>query len=435
MNKYLAGAVMLTAFVQVSMAQSGTNSPYSQFGLGILSEQSSGFNRGMNGLGLGFNDGNQVNYLNPASYSNLDSLTFIFDAGVSGQISNFKENNNRLNAKNANFEYVVAGFRLFKHVGVSFGLIPFTNVGYSYSTTEKVNDLNSTTASSVYTGSGGLHQAYFGLGWEPFRGFALGGNVSYLYGSISRTLLSNYSDAYVNSLTKSFTADVRNYKVEFGAQYTARFSPKNSVTLGATYGLGHKIGGSPKLEIISNNAQTQVADTTTFESTEANKLELEIPTSIGVGLMFNHKNMVKFGVDYSLQKWGKVAAPTYSGSSSSASYTMQTGAYKDRHKFTLGADICPADNSRNFAKRMHYRFGVSYVTPYYYINGNEGPKEMSASLGFGIPIINSYNNRSVLNISAQWARQEAKNYITDNTFRINIGLTFNEQWFAKWKVD
>ena len=35
-------------------AQSGTNSPYSQYGLGVLSDQTSGFNRGMNGVGLGF---------------------------------------------------------------------------------------------------------------------------------------------------------------------------------------------------------------------------------------------------------------------------------------------------------------------------------------------------------------------------------------------
>jgi hypothetical protein len=25
--------------------------------------------------------------------------------------------------------------------------------------------------------------------------------------------------------------------------------------------------------------------------------------------------------------------------------------------------------------------------------------------------------------------------ITENTFRINIGMTFNERWFAKWKVE
>jgi hypothetical protein len=61
--------------------------------------------------------------------------------------------------------------------------------------------------------------------------------------------------------------------------------------------------------------------------------------------------------------------------------------------------------------------------------------EVSASVGFGIPIINGYNNRSLLNISAQWVHRSADNLLEENTFRINIGLTFNERWFAKWKVE
>ena len=78
-------------FVSVAaMAQSGTNSPYSQYGIGILSDQSQGFNRGMNGLALGLRYGNQVNSLNPASYSAIDSLSMIFDVGLSGQITNFR---------------------------------------------------------------------------------------------------------------------------------------------------------------------------------------------------------------------------------------------------------------------------------------------------------------------------------------------------------
>ena len=56
-------------------------------------------------------------------------------------------------------------------------------------------------------------------------------------------------------------------------------------------------------------------------------------------------------------------------------------------------------------------------------------------MGFGIPIMNGYNNRSVLNISAQWNHRDATGLIKENTFRINIGLTFNERWFAKWKVE
>ena len=76
----LAGLLLL-ASTQLASAQSGTNSPYSQFGLGMLSDQSAGFSRGMDGAGIGYHVHIQVNYLKPGSDSSLDSLSFIFDAG------------------------------------------------------------------------------------------------------------------------------------------------------------------------------------------------------------------------------------------------------------------------------------------------------------------------------------------------------------------
>ena len=85
--------------------------------------------------------------------------------------------------------------------------------------------------------------------------------------------------------------------------------------------------------------------------------------------------------------------------------------------------------------RIRYRLGASYTTPYYNINNHEGPKELSVSAGFGIPIINTLNNRSVLNVSGQWVHLSGDGLITENTFRLNIGITFNERWFMKWKVE
>ena len=35
------------------------------------------------------------------------------------------------------------------------------------------------------------------------------------------------------------------------------------------------------------------------------------------------------------------------------------------------------------------------ATPYFKMNGVDGPKEISVSAGFGIPIMNAYNNRSI----------------------------------------
>lgn len=151
--------------------------------------------------------------------------------------------------------------------------------------------------------------------------------------------------------------------------------------------------------------------------------------------MFNHNNKLKVGVDYSLMQFGKVGYPEYTLENGVPKYVLSNNIYKDRHKLTLGAEFCPNEKGRKFSNRLRYRLGASYATPYYKVNGVEGPKEYGVSVGLGIPVINEWNNRSILNISGSWVRQEAPGLIKENTFRINIGFTFNERWFAKWKVE
>ena len=429
-------AVILFSSAMTSMAQSGTNSPYSQYGLGELAEPASSFNRGMNGLSYGLREHNQVNYMNPASYSAVDSLSFIFDAGVSIQLTNFNEGGTKVNAKNANFEYAVAAFRVAKHLVLSFGIIPYTNIGYNYSNTERVNEFVSmnavsSTYTNTYNGSGGLHQVYLGAGWEPFRGFSFGMNASYLWGDYTRSIVNSYSESYVNTMSRQYTATINSYKLDFGLQYAARLSKKDEVTLGLTYGIGHKLGADPSCMIISTNSQTAVSDTTEYKVDNG----LSIPSVFGVGLAWQHSQQLKLGVDYQLQKWSSVDYPQYSNDGASQPYHLLSNQFSDRHKITLGGEYCNNERSRNFFNRVHYRAGVSYASPYLKINGNDGPKELSVSAGFGIPIINTWNNRSMLNISAQWVNRNSDIFVKENSFRINIGFTFNERWFSKFKVE
>ena len=430
-KKISAAAIIAVACVTPVAAQSGTNSPYSQYGLGLLNEQSSGFNRGMNGLGLGFREHNQVNYLNPASYSAIDSLTFIFDAGLSGQLTNFSENGQRINAKNADFEYAVAGFRVFKHVGVSFGIVPFTNVGYNYSISDFLDGDRNTTYTNTYNGSGGIHQVYVGAGWEFVKGLSVGANIAYLWGDIDRSVVNSYSDGYINTLSKYYTATVSNYKLDIGLQYSFNLNKKNAVAVGLTYGLGHKLNADPTCMVISTNSNTGVADTTSFTVNNG----FELPTSYGAGLMWNHNNKLKVGADFTLQKWGGIKYPVYRIINDEQSYELTDDYYSDRYKVTFGGEFCNNEMSRSFFDRVRFRAGVSYATSYYKINGLDVPDEISASIGFGIPIINAYNNRSFLNVSGQWVHSSAKGMLTENTFRINVGITFNERWFMKWKVN
>ena len=426
MKKKIYSILMAVAFSVTAFAQSGTNSPYSQYGLGVLSDQTSGFNRGMNGLGLGSRAGNRVNFINPASYSALDSLTFIFDVGMSGQNTNFKEGSHRLNAKNADFEYAVAGFRLFKHLGMSFGIVPFTNVGYNYMESQLLNEDSRVRCTQTLDGKGGIHALYLGAGWEAFKGFSIGANISYLWGDINRNVVSVYNDETVNSLSKHYALEVNSYKLDFGLQYQFPINKKDKLTLGATMSLGHGLNAEPTCDIISKNPGTGIADTTRYTVGKS----VELPYMYGAGITYNHSNKLELGFDYSLQQWGSTSFPAYSN----GSYVVNDNYFKDRHKFTLGGDFCVNDEGHNFISRLHYRAGVSYATPYFKVGEKDGPKEISVSAGLGIPVKNVWGNRSMVNISGQWIRSAASGLITENTLRLNIGVTFNERWFMKWKV-
>ncbi len=434
MNKYIVSAALLCVFSIQVMSQSGTNSPYSQYGLGVLSDQAQGFNRGMNGLALGFRGGNKVNTMNPASYSAADSLTMIFDVGLSAQITNFKEGNKKINANTANFEYAVAMFRAMPKMGVSLGILPFTNIGYSYhTTTSQGTTVPGTTAYSsteTYTGSGGVQQAFIGVGYEVFKNFSVGVNAAYLWGHYDKSVTISNSDNYVNTIRRQYEATVNSYKLDFGVQYLQLLDKNNSLTLGVTYGLGHKLSANPSATMTSNNSQTGVSSTISNTITDG----LSIPHTFAVGAAWQHKNKLTIGADYSFQKWGDLEYPEIDYSSKE-NYVLKKGLLDDRHKLTIGGEFVPEEYSTNFFKRTYYRFGASMATPYYKINGHDGPKEYSVSAGLGILIFKNKTRPSMLNISAQWTRMSSTDFITENTFRVNIGLTFNERWFSKWKVE
>jgi len=433
MKRILCAAFLMSLTMMVS-AQSGINSPYSQYGLGVLSEQMSGYNRGMNGVGIGLREHNQVNYLNPAAYSAMDSLMFLFDVGVSGQITNFKEQGKKKNAKNANFDYAVAGFRMARHLGVSFGLVPFSGVGYNYSGSDALNADGSVVYYNAYNGKGGTRQVFVGAGWEPVKNLSVGFNAAYLWGNYTRTITNRYTEgsttSAINTLSKEYSATIRSYKLDFGAQYTLPLGKKERLTVGATFSPGHKVSDDAQCAVTSTNPTTSVSNKSTLTAQGG----IKIPDMFAVGLGLNHNQQLHVGLDYSLQKWGSVGFPDNMPSQGSTAYDVNNDYFKDRHKLTLGGEFCKGEYARGFFSRIRYRAGVSYTSPYVKIKGQDGPRDISVSAGFGIPIMNVWNSRSILNISAQWVNTSGAGLVTENTFRINLGITFNERWFMKWMV-
>ena len=426
LHKRLLNVGLLIFWVMSAMAQSGSNSPYTRYGFGQLSDQSFGNSKAMGGIAYGLREGLQINAANPASYSAVDSLTFLFDAGMSLQNANFQENGVKTNAKNSTFDYIAMQFRLNKRMGLTAGFLPFSTIGYNMSKTEELansEDQYGTTTSTLksYSGEGSVQQVFVGLGYKVFNNLSIGANLSYLYGNAIHMSSLTFSNANANKSVRAEEFDVNDYKLDLGLQYTQPLGKKHKVNLGLVYSYGHDINGkgySYKETYIteSNYPLTQTVDTI--------QNGFSLPHSFGAGFTYVYNNRLTVGLDYTLQKWADVK------------FFNKEGQFNDRTKISFGAEYRPNPIGRNYFNRVRYRAGAYYSDPYAKVDGKEGVREYGVSFGFGLPL-EMYQGRSILNISGQYVKvsPKVKGMLEEDYLRINIGLTFNDRWFMKWKVE
>ena len=180
-------------------AQVSTSSPYSRYGVGDL--QLGGFskNLGMGGLGFAISQPYNVNFTNPASYSAI-TLTTFEAAGSASMYELHDASSPHAYQYNADVAYLAMGFPLkAKKWGFSFGLLPYSNVGYNIAD-KQTNAYSGDVEYHLYEGSGGLNQFYMGTGLSLGKNFHVGVNASFLFGTIDQLRRVEYpSNAYYNA--------------------------------------------------------------------------------------------------------------------------------------------------------------------------------------------------------------------------------------------
>ena len=153
--------LLATAFlmpITVSAQSNNTESPYSRFGLGRLDKQTPHALRGMGGLTTAIRDNMIINPANPASYTAVDSMTFLFDFGVSMGMNMLTEAGKRDTRMVGNFDYATALIPLGKPFAASAGLLPYSTVGYRYGTRTPVPGVEKHYATLAYKGQGNLQE-------------------------------------------------------------------------------------------------------------------------------------------------------------------------------------------------------------------------------------------------------------------------------------
>jgi hypothetical protein len=394
-------------------AQNNTSNPYSMYGLGELRSQTNAANAGMGNAGLGLPSGSFLNVLNPASYTGIDSLNFLFEIGVDGQYSEFESQGDFAKASHMNLSYMAMGFRINKWAAAGLGLNPYSNSGYEINSGGWIEGTSYQYPLDIM-GSGNISRAYVGLAFTPVKNLSLGVKPSFLFGKLVQTQYHDLSIIGSSSVSNVTTDFFHNFFIEFGAQYTLKLKP-GDLSLGVMYNPG------TALETKRNHTTYDDAGNTYEYRTENNRDNFLVPAEYGIGLAFKSKRNMVYALDAGTQKWSNY---DYSDEKS-ANIRLQDNPY-----VRAGFEYTPTENYlAKYYKRINYRLGFRYAKSYLDLRSTN-QKEICVSLGFGLPI-NIQNQLSRIDISFEGGQNgTTENRLIQETFlRVRVGLSLRDFWF------
>lgn len=433
--------IAFLVFIAASLSAQMTNSPYSRYGYGVLKDQAVGPSKSMGGIGYGLRQKQGANPMNPASYTSVDSLTFMFDISVNYTSSKLTENGVNQTDDNGGLDYITMLFPLSKRIAMSVGTLPYSSVGYSFGSQETSGGVNYT---KTFDGTGGLSQVYGGLAYDvPIKGLSLGANASYLFGRLEHTrslpVISGGSSS--NTSSEVMKLKVKALKLDFGLQYQLDISPKNTLVVGAVY--SPKIDSKADYEDVAYIRDAN-GSLISYEGDTIKNLTAGIPASFGLGFSSTHDNRITFGADVTYQKWKDAEFPEKMGDGLAST---SKDRFNDRWKVAAGFEYAIAPTERNFVKRMRFRGGLNYGNSYLNVAHTDaagvthykGFDEYGATLGIGLPIKEAemFGGRtSYININLEYKRidPKIKSMIKEQYFGVSVGINFNEVWFWKNKL-
>lgn len=423
--KYFAIILVLTIpAAMYGQNSSSTSSPYSRYGFGTMSGTSFGRGDAMGGIGIGIRNSYQINTANPASYTSIDSLTFLMQFGIDAKFvkSETTESSNVRN--NVNFNHLTFAVPITRWWAGSFGLLPYASKGYTVNSSDGHLDLMS---ASSYTGSGTLTKFFFGNAFRLSQNFSMGINTYFLFGKIKDDVYVYFPlDPGAYDYLKTSSLNVHGVGISSGLQYQFSTKSNNSLTLGLTFDPKINISSTYTLHeerALFRGSSTVSLITDTLNHVVSDENGLQIPLSLGTGFSYNMKNKIMFGADAYFQQWKDTE---FMG--------QQVDYLSNSSKYSAGFEYTPNLYSiRSYWERVQYRFGGFYENSYLTLNGIQ-IKGYAGTFGVGLPLGRS---RSALNIAGELGKIGTidNDLIKEKYFKLTVHVFLHDRWFFKTKFD
>jgi len=417
-------AIAITVFAGDG-ADSGY-SPYSKFGIGTLNHKGTAYNNTMGGVGVASRDNRYINALNPASVTARDSLSFMVDFDVSQDNRYFQQGDIKSVDNTFNVSGFMFSFPIWKSSAMMVGITPFSSVGYDFAM--KLQDPSyyqtigyTGNISDAYTGDGSIYNIFVAGGVTFFKRLSIGAQFDYYFGNLSKNYTRYFSSSSYRSIYTSDVLVIEGFGGKFGIQYEQPFG-RSKLILGATYRLKTNLIGSS--EQMTYAMQSEVADTLSYAKQDIKDTGVNIPSEIGIGLSYRHKNQWSAEFNYTHSDWNN------SGMGSTLGFKAKGFSTTTSDSFNAGFEITPnRGDIRYYMKRISYRIGGYYTMEHYCLNDTQ-INSMALTLGVTLPVFRWFNG---ITLGMELGQRGALN---DDLIRerfVNFSIAFNlfDIWFVK----
>jgi len=429
----LIGLVCVLFPFASAVAQLGAFNPYSQLGIGLPVYNPITPLAGMGGGYNAISNRQYINFYNPASYTSLDNATFQF--GLESQFLTATRGSDRRTANLASFNQLAIGLPIIKdRLGMSFGYTPYTNVGYSFSSNERLINLPDTVdVTYQYEGKGGTDRFHLGFGGSPVKGLSIGFNAYFYLGNLDRTKTSffpsNFGSTNVQSITNTRIAD---FGFDFGAMYSADIKKKYRLTLGGTYTLGKTMAAknTAVARYFNGTLSDQFYDQDTIAAKQ--KVKLQFPHAFGAGISFGQPDFWLLQADFNMTMWSQFRYAN----------NVPEPLFGNSYRVSLGGEIKPnGKNQKSIFNRITYRLGGRYGESF--LRPGTSFQEIGLSFGLGIPILfNDVDPRerkltSSLNVALEYGVSTPQNsaYTREQMVRLVFSFNLRAKWFKTYKFN
>lgn len=424
----------LVAVTQYALGQAA-RSPFTNLTIGEPYGSALIHTQGMAGAGVAHPQDLFLNNQNPALLVYNPVTTF--QGGMIGERRTLLGDTISERSSGGNLSYLVTSFPISfrdrqgireRHLWTtSFGLMPYSHLRYKIQYIDLVQ--NSTDSISIQDeGSGGLTQFYWANGIRLHPNLAVGVKVAYIFSSVINTSTNQLisSDQPVNyPISVEEKMYVKDFAFTGGLSYSVDSLFRQNryrLSFGLVYDLQADLTTQQRTRMYRSGTGGVPLETDTLFS---QKGTIHIPQAITAGIALNRRNRWTLAAEGKVQDWSTFRNPAGGNDGLGKAW-----------RAALGYEVIPDIFSPNFFKRIIYRVGahmeqLPFRDPY----NNNVVKDIGINFGFSMPAGSS--GRSSVDMAFTLGRrgERAENVFEETYFKAHLGVTFNDRWFIKRRVN